>query len=116
MSTMGAEPIEDYDKKVQCCGGALAFSELEKSQAMIKDIVESACDRGADLIVTPCPVCQLNVEAYQDQINKKYRTNFKIPVVYYSTLMAVAYGKGVKASGLDGQIIRSSKLEEIAKK
>lgn len=116
VSTMGAEPIENYDKKVQCCGGALAFSEPEKSQAMIKEIVESACDRGADLIVTPCPVCQLNVEAYQDQINKKYRTNFKIPVVYYSTLMAVAYGKDVKAAGLDGQIIRSSKLEDLAKK
>ena len=63
-----------------------------------------------------CPVCQMNVEVYQDQINATYNTKFKIPVVYYSTLMSVAYGKNVKQSGLDGQIIKAKKLEEIASK
>lgn len=116
VETMGAEPVEDYDKKVQCCGGALAFSEPEKSQAMIKDIIESAYDRKADMIVTPCPVCQMNVEIYQDQINQKYKTNFKMPVVYYSALMSVAYGRSGKEAGLDGQIIRAEKLEKIAEK
>ena len=115
VETLGAEPIDNYDKKVSCCGGALAFSELEKSQALIKDIIESAYDGGADMIVTPCPVCQMNVEVYQDQINKKYNTKFKMPVVYYSSLMSVAYGKSVKEAGLDGQIIRAKQLEDKAK-
>ncbi len=114
--TLGAEAITDYEKKVQCCGGALAFSEPEKSQALIKDIIEAAYDGGADLIVTPCPVCQMNVEVYQDQINAKYGTKFQMPVVYYSTLMTVAYGGSAKDAGLDGQIIRAKKLEEIAGK
>jgi len=112
--TLGAEPVEKYDKKVQCCGGALAFSEPEKSQAMIKDIVEAAYDGGADMIVTPCPVCQMNVEVYQDHINERYGTRFKMPVVYYSTLMSVAYGKNAKQAGLNGQVIRAKKLEDIA--
>ncbi len=116
VETMGAEPMENYDKKVSCCGGALAFSEPEKSQALIKDIIEAAYDGGADMIVTPCPVCQMNVEVYQDQINRRYGTKFKMPVVYYSTLMAVAYGKSGKEAGLDGQIIRAKQLEEIAAK
>jgi heterodisulfide reductase subunit B len=116
VETMGAEPVENYDKKVSCCGGALAFSEPEKSQALIKDIIESAYDGGAEMIVTPCPVCQMNVEVYQGQINDKYKTKFKMPVVYYSTLMSVAYGKSAKEAGLDGQIIRAKKLEEIAGK
>ncbi|MDH4274602.1 MAG: CoB--CoM heterodisulfide reductase iron-sulfur subunit B family protein [Gammaproteobacteria bacterium] len=116
VETMGAEPLGNYDKKVQCCGGALAFSEPEKSQAMIKDIIESAYDHGADIIATPCPVCQMNVEIYQDQINKTYSKNFKMPVVYYSTLMSVAYGKGHRESGLDGQIIPATKLEKFAAK
>lgn len=115
VETMGAEPLEAYDKKVQCCGGALAFSEPEKSQAMIKDIIESAYDHGADMIVTPCPVCQMNTEVYQDQINKTYGTKFKMPVVYYSTLMSVAYGKNFKEAALDGQIIKAKKLEEKVK-
>jgi len=116
VETMGAEPIENYDKKVSCCGGALAFSEPEKSQALIKDIIESAYDGGAEMIVTPCPVCQMNVEVYQDQINAKYKTKFDMPVVYYSQLMSVAYGKGVQDSGLNGQVIRAKKLEDIASK
>jgi len=70
IETMGAEACDNYEKKVSCCGGALAFSEPEKSQALIKDIIESAYDNGADMIVTPCPVCQMNTEVYQDQINK----------------------------------------------
>ncbi len=116
VETLGAEPIENYDKKVQCCGGALAFSEPEKSQSMIKDIIESAYDGGAEMIVTPCPVCQMNVEVYQDQINADHGTNFKMPVVYYSTLMSVAYGKSAKESALNGQVIRAKRLEEIAAK
>jgi heterodisulfide reductase subunit B len=116
VETVGAEPVEAYDQKVTCCGGALAFSEPEKSQVQIKKIIESAYDHGAEMIVTPCPVCQMNVEVYQDQINQKYHTRFNIPVMYYSQLMSVAYGGSVKQAGLNGNIIRSKKLEEIAAK
>ena len=108
--------MENYEKKVSCCGGALAFSEPDKSQALIKDIIEAAYDGGAEMIVTPCPVCQMNVEVYQDQINKKFGTKFKMPVVYYSQLLSVAYGKSAKEAGLDGQVVPAKKLEEIANK
>ena len=116
VETLGAEPIKTYEKKVQCCGGALAFSEPEKSQGMIKGIIEAAYDNKADIIATPCPVCQLNVEVYQDQINAKYGTKFKMPVVYYSAMMAVAYGKTGKQAGLDGQIIKATALEKLVGK
>ena len=116
IETMGAEAVDDYDKKVSCCGGALAFSEPEKSQALIKDIIEAAYDGGAEMIVTPCPVCQMNVEIYQGQINQKYGTKFDMPVAYYSTLMSVAYGKDAKQSGLDGHVVRAKQLEKIAGK
>ncbi len=116
VETVGGEAITDYERKVTCCGGALAFSEPEKSQKQIKDIIEAAYDQGADMIVTPCPVCQMNVEVYQDQINKHYGTKFNIPVTYYSQLLAVAYGGSAKDAGLDGNIIRAKQLEEIAAK
>ncbi len=116
VETLGGEALTDYDQKVTCCGGALAFSEPEKSQKQIKDIVESAYDHGADMIVTPCPLCQANVEIYQSEINKRYGTKFNMPVTYYSQLMTVAYGGGIKEAGLDGQVIRAKKLEEIAVK
>jgi len=115
VDSLGAESIPGYEKKVQCCGGALAFSEPEKSQAMIKGIIEAAYDHGADMIVTPCPVCQMNVEVYQDQINATHNTQFKMPVVYYSTLMAVAFGRSGKDAALNGQVIPVKKLEDLAK-
>ncbi len=115
VETMGGEAVA-YDQKVTCCGGALAFSEPEKAQKQIKDIVESAYDHGAEMIVTPCPLCQANVEIYQGDVNKRYGTKFNIPVLYYSQLMTLAYGGSAKDAGLDGQLIRATKLEEFAAK
>ncbi|MCX7896697.1 MAG: CoB--CoM heterodisulfide reductase iron-sulfur subunit B family protein [Rhodocyclaceae bacterium] len=115
IETVGAEAVK-YDQKVTCCGGALAFSEPDKAQKQIRDIVESAYDHGADMIVTPCQLCQANVEIYQSEINKKQGTNFQMPVVYYSQLMTIAYGGTAEQAGLDGQLIRAEKLEKLASK
>ena len=114
IETVGAEPASSYDQKVTCCGGALAFSEPDKSQKQIRDIIESAYDHGAEMIVTPCQLCQANVEIYQSEINKKQGTKFAMPVVYYSQLMTVAYGGSLKQAGLDGHVIQPEKLKQIA--
>ncbi len=116
IESVGADSIPTYEKKVQCCGGALAFSEPEKSQEMIHGIIEAAYDHGADMIATPCPLCQANVEIYQDQINARFGSKFNMPVVYYSQLMSVAFGRNTKDAALDGQIIRAKSLEDIAGK
>ena len=116
VEALGGDAIPGYEKKVQCCGGALAFSEPAKSQEMVKGIIESAYDHGADLIVTPCPVCQMNVEIYQDDINATYGTQFKMPVVYYSNLMAVAFGRSAKDAALNAQIIPAKALDDLAAK
>jgi len=116
IETMGGEAIPDYEQKVACCGGSLAFPEPDKSQKLIRDIVQSAYDHGADAIVTPCPLCQANVEVYQSEINRKQGTKFNMPVLYYSQLMSVAYGGTVKEAGLDGHVIQPRKLQEIAAK
>lgn len=114
IETVGAEPLK-YDQKVTCCGGALAFSEPEKSQKQIRDIVEAAYDSGADMIVTPCQLCQANVEIYQSEINKKQGTKLNMPVVYYTQLMSIAYGGSAADAGLNGQLIKAEKLEKFAK-
>lgn len=116
IESVGADSIPTYEKKVQCCGGALAFSEPEKSQEMIHGIIEAAYDHGADMIATPCPLCQANVEIYQDQINARFGSKFNMPVVYYSQLMSVAFGRDSKDAALNGQIIRAKSLEDIAGK
>ena len=63
------------------------------------------------------PLCQTNVEMYQDAINKKFGTDFHIPVVFYRQLMAVAFGlDATKDAALNQNTIRSTKLEEMARK
>lgn len=116
VETMGGEALTKYEEKVSCCGGSLAFCEPEKAQKQIKNIVEAAYDQGADVICTPCPLCQANVEVYQSEINKKHGTKLNMPVVYYSQLLSVAYGGTLKEAGLDGHIIQPKKLQEIAVK
>ncbi len=112
----GAEAV-DYDVKTSCCGGSVAVMSPDKTLHLIKKIVEEAVEAGADVIATPCPLCQTNVEMYQDAINKKFGTNFNMPVVFYSQLMAVAFGMDAKKdAALDQNTIKSAKLEEIARK
>ncbi len=65
--------------------------------AGVTAVIKAAEEAEADVISTPCPLCQTNVEMYQDMINKKFGTDFDIPVVFYSQLMAVAFGKDAKS-------------------
>jgi heterodisulfide reductase subunit B len=111
----GAEAV-DYDVKTACCGGSVSVMSPDKTLHLIKKIVDAAVEAGADVIATPCPLCQTNVEMYQDAINKKYGTDYHMPVVFYSQLMALAFGlDGKKDAALDQNIIRSEKLEKKAK-
>ncbi len=112
----GAEAVE-YDLKTSCCGGSVAVMSPDRTLHLIKDIVQAAEDAGADVIATPCPLCQTNVEMYQDAVNKKFGTSFNMPVVFYSQLMAVAFGMDAKKdAALHRNTIRAEKLETMAKK
>jgi heterodisulfide reductase subunit B len=80
---------------------------------MIHGIIEAAYDNGVDMTVTPCPLCQTNVEIYQDEINKKFGSKFEMPVVYYSQLISVAYGRFIEDSALDGRIIKAKNWRRL---
>ena len=105
-----------FAHKTSCCGGSVAVMSPERTLHLMKAIVEEAAKAGADVISTPCPLCQTNVEMYQPLINEKYGTDYHIPVVFYSQLMAVAFGMdGQKDAALHRNTIRSQKLEAMAK-
>jgi heterodisulfide reductase subunit B len=114
VAALGGDPVPDYEARVQCCGGPQGVSEPDKCEVLVRDIVEAAADAGAHLIVTPCPLCQTNVELLQERINARHGERLRMPVVYYSTLMAVAYGASAREAGLDGQLIPATPLEALA--
>lgn len=113
---VGAEAV-DFNLKTSCCGGAISLISPQKTLHLIKQILDAAEEAEADVIATPCPLCQQNVEMYQDAVNKKFGTKHNIPVVFYSQLMAVAFGMDAKDdAALDQNVIRAKKLEKMARK
>ncbi|MFH1454487.1 MAG: CoB--CoM heterodisulfide reductase iron-sulfur subunit B family protein, partial [Armatimonadota bacterium] len=64
LKATGAELI-DYEYKARCCGGMLIISDEHIAKKLVKDIFESVKRKGADCIATACPLCQMNLEAYQ---------------------------------------------------
>ena len=52
------------------------------------------------MVITCCPLCQFNMECYQDEINHKYKEKINIPVAYFTQLMGVAFGLPEKKLGL----------------
>lgn len=113
-TAVGATPVP-FQHKTACCGGSVSVMSPDKTLHLIKAILEEAHRAGADVISTPCPLCQTNVEMYQDQINARFGTDYKIPVVFYSQLMAVAFGLDAKTgAALARNTIPSEKLEAVA--
>jgi heterodisulfide reductase subunit B2 len=112
----GAEPVPFDAARTACCGGSVSIYSPEKTLHLMRHILQTAKDAKADVISTPCPLCQQNVEMYQDMINKQYGDSFNIPVVFYSQLMAVAFGMdGKKDAALDCNMIKPDKLIDKVK-
>jgi len=110
----GAEAVP-FAHKTACCGGSVAVMSPERTLHLMKNILDEAKQRSVDVISTPCPLCQTNVELAQPVINEKFGTNYNIPVVFYSQLMAVAFGMDGTDAALHRNVIRSEKLEAMAK-
>lgn len=93
ISTLGAEPVV-YDYKTRCCGGSQMGTNQELALRMVRALLLSAKASGADMICTTCPLCQMNLEAYQHIQRKESGKDFSLPVVYFTQLMAHAMGMG----------------------
>lgn len=109
IKALGATAV-NFPLKSRCCGGSLIISEEDASLELIKKLLESAAGNGAEVMVTGCPLCQLNVDAYQTLVNRKYKTNYKMPILFFTQLMGVAYGLGEKELGLKTSIVPVKKV------
>jgi heterodisulfide reductase subunit B len=59
---------------------------------MIRHLIGGAADQHADVIATLCPMCQLNLDMYQKEMNKFFGKKYNIPVLYFTQLMGLAFG------------------------
>jgi len=111
LSAIGTTPV-DYELKMKCCGGSLLITNRTAAYSMVRNLLQNAVDSGAEVIATACPLCQVNLECYQNQINHDYGTHFSMPVVYFTQLVGLALGIAPKRLGLGKEFIRPKKAFE----
>lgn len=100
--------VVDFPLKAHCCGGHMTQISEPVALDMIRRLLKNADDYGADVIVTLCPMCQLNLDAYQDAVNKHFGTNFKIPVLYFTQLMGLAFGQDPQSLGIGSEFVSAA--------
>ena len=88
---LGAETV-DWPLKTRCCGGSLTGTVQDVGQRLSYILLREASGRGADVIVTACPLCQFNLECYQNEMSSRFHENVHIPVLYFTQLMGIAMG------------------------
>lgn len=106
---LGGEVV-DFPDKVRCCGGMLMTTFEEVALSLNNHILMCAEDNGAEVIVTTCPLCQMNLESYQKQINKRYNLNHNMPIIYFSQLLGLALGIEPSILGLDMMLVEAKNL------
>jgi heterodisulfide reductase subunit B len=89
--SLGAEAVP-WEMKARCCGSSLALSEPDVALELINKILRNAQENGAQCLVTPCPLCQLNLDAYQSLANSQFKAKYNLPVLFVTQLIGVALG------------------------
>jgi len=109
MGVLGGEPL-DWSHKTECCGASLSVSRTEIALRLVNSIFAAAKEKSADCIAVVCPLCQSNLDARQGDINKKYGTSYKMPILYLSQLIGLAQKLEYSQLGLDRLVISPKNL------
>ena len=104
LKTIGAEAV-DFPWRLRCCGASLMVSNRPAALAMVRDLLRGAVQAKADVIATACPLCQLNLECYQQDVNREFGTTYRIPVLYFTQLLGLAMGIEPKKLGIGSEVV-----------
>jgi heterodisulfide reductase subunit B2 len=103
LQALGATVVH-YPLKTKCCGGSLAGTLPEAGERLCYILLKEAMKRGADVIATVCPLCQFNLDGYHDGIASRFES-VRIPTVYFSQLMGLAFGLPAREMGLHRSMV-----------
>ena len=95
----GAEPIQ-WDFKTECCGASHQVDAPDAARPLVERIFRNAKLSGAKAIVTACPLCNLNLDMREGEINKKKGTAFDIPVYQFTQMLAIGMGASANEAAL----------------
>ncbi len=104
---LGANPIY-YQGRIQCCGWPLASYATEQSFKMAGSHIQEAIEAGADCLVTPCPLCHLNLDSRQPEVEKVIDRSLGLPVLHLPQLIGLALGIEPKRLGLERHVVSTN--------
>ncbi|MGI6488018.1 MAG: disulfide reductase [Syntrophomonadaceae bacterium] len=122
MKVLGAQPV-NWSHQTECCGASLSTTRPEVGLRMSYEILKRAREAGADSIVTVCPLCQMNLDMRQAQIEKRFGVRFDLPIYYITEMVGVACGISLQEMGIHRHFVEavyhlthlSQAEEEVAK-
>ncbi len=103
-TTLGATPVF-YRGRTQCCGWPLSSYATEQSFQMAGKHLQEAIAQGADCIVTPCPLCHLNLDSRQPEVARAIGSPLSLPILHLPQLIALALGIDPAALGLSRHVV-----------
>ena len=107
LKALGAEVI-DFPLKTHCCGGHMTQIGPETAFELIRRLISAADQYEADLMATVCPMCQLNIDAYQGEMNLHFHTDYHMPIVFFTQLMGLAFGKDPSELGFGRELVSAN--------
>ena len=108
LSVLGAEVV-DFPLRTDCCGGHMTQISPATGFELIRRLVDAADRLGADALVTTCPMCQMNVDAYQGEMNRFFKTDYHMPILFFTQLMGLAFGSPPNKLGFGTELVSARK-------
>jgi succinate dehydrogenase / fumarate reductase cytochrome b subunit len=111
IEALGAEPV-DYDGARKCCGFPIVTMNREASLRQAGTHVGDAIESGADCLVTPCPLCHLNLDMQQPEAAKIVNRDLGLPVLHLPQLVGLALGFSPKQLGMRKHIVPTEWVDD----
>jgi heterodisulfide reductase subunit B2 len=109
LAATGAEVV-DFPYKTECCGAGYGITDVELVTRLSKEILGMAKATGADCIATACPLCQMNLDLRQTQIEREFGEDFGLPVFFFTQLLGLGMGMSPKVLGLKSLVTSPTSL------
>jgi succinate dehydrogenase / fumarate reductase cytochrome b subunit len=101
---LGGEAVA-YAGRTRCCGFPIILEKEAVAMAMSGANMKEAKDQGADCMVTPCPLCHMSLDIYQDRAGQAVNTQLNLPILHLPQLLGLAMGIPGKELGLARHLI-----------
>jgi heterodisulfide reductase subunit B len=96
---LGARPVA-WNYQTECCGAGLTMANEETVLELSHKILANAAAHGANCMVVACPMCHVNLDMKQADVERRFGVRHEMPVYYLSDLVGLALGRDEEALGV----------------